>query len=66
MKKKIIFGDFNCIMDKINRYGRNKTRTLCRCCSNYVLIVDNGLKDLWRRDKPELTRYDRSFGEAPG
>ena len=66
MKKKIIFGDFNCIMDKINRYGRNKTRTLCRCCSNYVIIVDNGLKDLWRRDKPELTRYDRSFGEAPG
>ena len=25
---KIILGDFNCIMDKMDRYGGNKTHTL--------------------------------------
>ena len=42
-KNKIILGDFNCTMDKMNRYGGNKTQRLHRCCSNYALIVDNGL-----------------------
>ena len=31
-------------MDKMDRYGENKTQRLYRCCSNYALIVDNGLK----------------------
>ena len=28
----------------MDRYGENKTQRLYRCCSNYALIVDNGLK----------------------
>ena len=49
-KNKIILGDFNCTMDKIDRYGANKTQKIYRCGSNYAppkLIKDNGLKDLW-------------------
>ena len=52
-ENKIILGDFNSTMDKMNRYNRNKTY-IYRCCSNYTLsklIVDNGLEDLWRREK---------------
>ena len=52
---KIILGDFNCIMDKIDRYGGNKTQRLYGRCSNYSLsklIVDNGLEDLWRKENP--------------
>ena len=46
----------------------NKTQRLYRCGSNYALtklIVDNGLKNLWRRqnkDSSEFTRYDRLSG----
>ena len=71
-ENKIMLGDLNCTMDKIDRDGENKTQRLYRCCSNYALsklIVDNGLEDLWRRenpDSPEFTRYDRSFGKDPG
>ena len=71
-ENKIIFGDLNCTMDKIDRDGENKTQRLYRCCSNYALsklIVDNGLEDLWRRenpDSPEFTCYDRSFAKDPG
>ena len=43
-ENKIILGDFNCTMDKMDRYGGNKTQRLYRCCSNYALIVDNGLR----------------------
>ena len=43
-ENKIILGDFNCIMDKMDRYGGNKTQRLYRCCSSYALIVDNGLR----------------------
>ena len=43
-KKKIILGDFICTMDEIDRYGGNKTQRLYRCCSNYSLIVGNGLR----------------------
>ena len=42
-KNKIILGDFTCTMDEMDRYGGNKTQRLYRCCSNYVLVVDNGL-----------------------
>ena len=71
-ENKIILGDFNCTMDKMDRDGENKTQRLYRCCSNYSLskfIVDNGLEDLWRRENPyfpKFTRYDRSFGKDSG
>ena len=48
-KSKIKLGDFNCTMDKMDRYGRNKTQRIYRYGSNYVLsklVLDNGLKDL--------------------
>ena len=65
-ENKIILGDFNCTMDKMERDDRNKT--LYKCHFNYALsklIVDNGLEDLWRRENPdssEFTRYNRSSG----
>ena len=71
-ENKIMLGDLNCTMDKIDRDGENKTQRLYRCCSNYALsklIVDNGLEDLWRRENPdssEFTYYDRSFTKDPG
>ena len=43
-ENKIILGDFNCTMDKMDRYGGNKTKRLYRCCSNYSPIVHNGLR----------------------
>ena len=71
-ENKIIIGDLNCTMDKIDRDGENKTQRLYRRCSNcalWKLIVDNGLENLWRRenaDSPEFTCYDRSFAKDPG
>ena len=71
-ENKIILGDLNCTMDKIDRDVENKTQILYRCCYNYTLsklIVDNGLEDLWRRenpDSPEFTCYSRSFSKDPG
>ena len=59
-------------MDKMGRDGEKKTQELYWCCSSYALsklIVDNGLEDLWRREKldsSEFTRYNRSFGKDPG
>ena len=43
-ENKIILGDFNCTMDKMDRYGWNKRQKLYRCCSSYAFIVDNGLR----------------------
>ena len=63
---KIILGDFNSTMDKMERDCSNKT--LYRCCFNYTLskhILDNGLEDLWRKENPsssEFTHYNRSSG----
>ena len=71
-ENKIILGDLNCTMDKIDRDGENKKQILYRYCYNYTLsklIVDNGLEDLWRRenpDSPEFTCYNRSFSKDPG
>ena len=71
-KTKIILGDLNYTMDKIDRDGENKTQRFYRCCSNYALskfIVDNGLEDLWRKENPDSTEfncYDRSFAKDPG
>ena len=67
-ENKIMLGDLNCTMDKIDRDGENKTQILYRCCSNYALsklFVDNGLEDLWRRENPEYPEYDRSFAKDP-
>ena len=70
-ENKIIIGDLNCTMDKIDRVSGNKTQKLYRCCSNcalWKLIVDNALKDLWRRENPDshvFTCYDRSFAKNP-
>ena len=71
-KTKITLEDFNFTIDKMDRDGENKTQRLYWCCSIYALsklFVDNGLKDLWRRDNPdspEFTHYDSSFGKDPG
>ena len=68
-ENKIMIGDLNCTMDKIDRDGENKRQRLYRCCSNYALyklIVDNGIEDLWRRenpDYPEFICYDRTFAK---
>ena len=43
-EKKIALEDFNCTMDKMDRYGGSKTQRLYRCCSNYAVIMDNGLR----------------------
>ena len=62
----MILGDFSCTMDKISRDGGNKTQRIYRFRSSYAvlkLIVDNGLEDLWRREKLyscEITHYYRS------
>ena len=67
-ENKLILGEFNCTMDKMDRDVGNKTQRLYRC-SNYALsklIVDNGLEDLWRKentDSSEFTCWDRSFGK---
>ena len=48
-----MLGYFNCAIDKMDRYSGNKTQRLYRCSSNYALsklIVNNELKDLWRRE----------------
>ena len=53
-ENKIIPGDFNCTMNKMERDGRNET--LNKCHFNYAkskLIVDNGLEDPWRRKNPD-------------
>ena len=71
-ENKIILGDLNCTMDKIDKDGENKTQRIYRWHSNYVLwkfIVNNGLEDLWRRenpDYPEFTCYDMVFAKDPG
>ena len=55
-ENKIILGDFNCTMDKIDSDDENKTQRLHRCCFNYALsklIVDNELEDLRRRENPD-------------
>ena len=69
---KIMLGDLNCTVNKIDRDDENKTQRLCRCCSSYALsklIMDNGFQDLWRRENPdssEFTCYNRSFTTGPG
>ena len=59
-ENKIILEDFNCIMDKMDRDGENKTQRLYWCCSSYALsklMVDNGLEDLWKRENPDSPEF---------
>ena len=37
-ENKIMLGDLNCTIDKIDRDGEKKTQRLFRCCSNYVCL----------------------------
>ena len=66
---KIMLGDLNCTMDKIDKDGENKTKRIHRYFSNYALsklIIDNGIEDLWRRenpDSPEFICYHRFFAK---
>ena len=66
---KIIFEDFKCTMDKIDRYGRTKTQKLYSRCSKYTRIVDNGLK-VYGEEKTRIPMSSltlkRSFGKNPG
>ena len=68
MKNKIILGDFNCTMDKLDKDGGNKTQRLYRFRSINALsklIVGNGFEDVWRRenlDSCEFTHNDKSSG----
>ena len=45
---RVSLKDYNIIwkikMGKMDRHGGNKTQRLYRCCFNYALIVDNGLR----------------------
>ena len=67
-----MLGNLNSTTDKIDNDGENKVQRFYWCCSSYAvskLIVNNGLEDLWRTEKPdspELTCYDRSFAKDPG
>ena len=66
-ENKLMFGDLNCTMDKIDRDGENKTQRLYMYCSNYALsklIVDSERVDLWRSENPdssEFTCHDSSL-----
>ena len=65
-ENKMILGDFNCTMDKMERDGRNKT--FYKCHFNYALsklILDNGMENLSRTENPdssEFTCYNRPSG----
>ena len=64
-ENKIILGDFNCSMDKMDRDGENKTQRLYWFCSNYALskfIVNHGLEDLWRRGNPDFFEFTATIG----
>ena len=48
-ENKIIFGDFDYTVSKMERNAENRTKRLYRCCSIYTmskLIAGNGLQDL--------------------
>ena len=67
-ENKIIIGNFNCTLDKMDRDEGSKTQKCYSCHSNFALsklIMDNVLEDLWRRKNPDIsgfTHYDRSSG----
>ena len=59
-KSKILLGDFNCTIDKMDWDQRNKTQKIHRYHSNFALskiIVDNGLEDLWRKESSDTSEF---------
>ena len=47
-RNKIILGEFNCTIHKMDRDGRNKTQIIYRCGSSYALLkltAGNGLEN---------------------
>ena len=53
-ENKILLGDLNCTMDKMERDGRSKT--LYKCNFNYALsklIVDNGMR-IYREGRTQI------------
>ena len=66
-RNKIILGEFNCTIHKMDRDGRNKKQIIYRCGSSYALsklTAGNGLENQERRENPyfsEVTHYDRFF-----
>ena len=67
-ENKITLQDFNCTMGKPDRYGGNKTQRLYRRCSNYALIVNNGLRIYGEgRSQIHLSSLSpESLGKDPG
>ena len=67
-ENEIILGDFNCTIDKMDRYGENKWQRVYRFFFNYVLsklIEKNELEGLRRKKNPDssgFTHYDRFCG----
>ena len=67
-ENKIIIGDFNCTLDKMDRDEGNKKQKCYRCHSNFALsklIMENVLEDLWRKENSntsDFTLFDRSSG----
>ena len=53
----------------MDKYDGKYSKRLYRCCSNYAVIVDNGLR-IYGEGRAqifsEFTGYDRSFGKDPG
>ena len=45
-ERKIMLGDVNCTMFKMDRDGGNKTQRLYRCGSNYVCQNSSWIMDL--------------------
>ena len=52
-ENNITLGDFNCLMDKMDRYGRNKTQRLYRCCSYHALNGDNDVR-IYRKGRIQI------------
>ena len=56
-ENKIILGNVNCIMDKIDRDGENKTQKLYRCFSNFSqskFFVDNEVEDIYGEERIQI------------
>ena len=67
-ENKIILGEFNCTIDKMDSDGGNKTQRLYRCRSNHAvskIIPHNGLKNLWRRENPDSTEFTATIDPLP-
>ena len=57
-KKKKILGDFNCTMDKMDRYGGNKTQKLYRFWYPLLIIIMLFLLT----DSPQKLNLEKVYG----